>query len=400
MQMTQSPKATATILSAAVLTLFLVGMSPLPKLLAATSTASNLSAGATLNPVQLSIQTKNITSVSAYDLVAYNSTGAPVASYTGQYPQVTFDLPSGTYLFAATATGPAPAQLPICCLCAQPETATASAPAAKTNPGSAASPDIALPCYSGNPPAEYGYSLSQVSGPTSITLSTESPSSIPITNVSVSVSFENGTAVSGAQVSANLVGAYVNWGDNSNLSMYAQTGPNGVAQLVVPAVPMAITASDSVQVNLTQTQTTVQVNVGGQPVNVTLYYSPNYVYLSASALLIPPQTSLSMVVLAQPQPQVVPYAVGSEASGAGISNAEPVAPNSVQAGTAGPSSNASPTTAQMTTIPPIPASDLGAKPPTQPLSDTSGVNLLAIGTIALAAAIAAIVFVAVSKTKR
>ena len=79
-----------------------------------------------------------------------------------------------------------------------------------------------------------------------------------------------------------------------------------MAQLVVPAVPLTVTASDSVQVNLTQSQTTVQVNVGGQPVNVTLYYSPNYVYLSASALLLPPQTSLSMVLTAQTQSPPIP----------------------------------------------------------------------------------------------
>src|ERR1700676_3278779 len=105
MQMTRTlgrPKITATALSASVLTLFLVGLSPLPQLLAAPTTSSSGGAGATLNPVQLSIQTKNLTSVSSYDLVAYNSTGAPVASYMGQYSRITFNLPSGTYLFAAT----------------------------------------------------------------------------------------------------------------------------------------------------------------------------------------------------------------------------------------------------------------------------------------------------------
>src|SRR5580698_4756044 len=107
MTRTQRPKVMATILSASVLTLFLVGLSSLPQHLAVASTASNAAAGASLNPVELSMQTQNLTSVSSYDLVAYNSTGIPVASYTGQYPQVTFELPSGTYLFAATANGPA-----------------------------------------------------------------------------------------------------------------------------------------------------------------------------------------------------------------------------------------------------------------------------------------------------
>src|SRR2546422_11252940 len=116
MQMTRMlrrPKITATVLSASMLTIFVVGLSPLPQLLAA-STTSSAGAAAALIPVQLSIQTKNLTSVSSYDLIAYNSTGAPVASYTGQYSQVTLQLPSGTYLFAATANGPYPTYPPAC----------------------------------------------------------------------------------------------------------------------------------------------------------------------------------------------------------------------------------------------------------------------------------------------
>jgi hypothetical protein len=400
MKMTRTlrPKVTATILSASVLALFLVGLSSLPALLAK-STPSNLGAGATLNPVQLSIQTKNITSVSSYDLVAYNSTGMPVASYTGQYPRVTLDLPSGTYLFAATANGPTSSQPQVCCVCAQSGKATTAAPPAlKTNPGPSASPNIAYPCYYGNPLVEYGYSLTQVNGSTSLTIATQPPSSIPTAVVSVSVSFKNGTAVSGAYVSASVVGADLSWGDNANLSMYAQTAADGVAQLVVPAVPLTVTASQSVQVNLTQSQSTVQVNIGGQLVNVTLYYSPNYVYLSASALLVPPQTSLSMVLSAQTQSPLIPYAVGSSASVAppGSSQGQP----GLQ-GAPGALNNAgSTTTAQLAAIPPIPASDIGSHASTQPSSNSSSVTLLAIGTVALAGAIAAIVGIAISRTRR
>src|SRR5271169_4055254 len=246
---TQRPKVAATILSASVLTLFLVGLSSFPQL-AAASTASNLAAATTLNPVQLSIQTKNITSVSSYDLVAYNSSGTPVASYTGQYPRVTLDLPSGTYLFAAIVNGPAPVQPLVCCVCAQSGAATTSTPpASKTNSSPSASSAIAYPCYGGSQPLEYGYSLTQVSGSTSLTIDTQPPSSIPTADVSVSVSFKNGTAVSGAYVSASVVGADLYLGDNSNLSMYAQTAADGVARLVVPALPLTVTASESVQVN-------------------------------------------------------------------------------------------------------------------------------------------------------
>jgi hypothetical protein len=218
------------------------------------------------------------------------------------------------------------------------------------------------------------------------------------------VSFKNGTAVSNADVSTSVVGTDFYWGDNSNLTLYAQTDANGVARLVVPAVPLVVTASDSVQINLPQGQTTVQVKVGGQLVNVTLYYSPNYVYESATALVVPPQTSLSMVVTAQPESLLTPYAVGSASSGGAATNAATGAPTvSSQGQQASPggaagtvSSGSSTTSAQATTIPPIPANDAGV----QVSSNSSGINLLELGTLALAGAIAAIVGVAISRSRR
>jgi len=398
----------ATILSASVLTLFLVGLSSLPQLLAVASNASNAGAEASLNPVQVSIKSQNVTSVSSYDLVAYNSTGTLVASYTGQYQQVTFALPSGTYLFAATANGLASIRPPICCVCAQSGAGGIAPPTPKTNAGSSVSSNIAFPCSYGIQPAEYGYSLNQVSGSTSVTIATQPPSAIPTTDVSVSVSFKNGTAVSGAYVSANVVGTNLYWGGNSSLSMEVQTAANGVAQLVVPAVPLTVTASESVEVNLSQSQKTVPVNVGGQSVNVTLYYSPNYVYLSASALLIPPQKTLSMVLSVQTQSPLIPFAVGS-ASSAGSPAASPNSSPQIGQGSQGaavaaasgaPSSGGSTTNAQMSVIPPIPASDLGSPVSARPASTISGVSLLTIGTLALAGGVAAIVGIAISRTKR
>ena len=413
MEMTRAlrPKVTLTVLSVSVLTLFLVGLSPLPQLLAATTTGSSGGSGATLNSVQISIQTKNLTSVSSYVLVGYNSTGAAVASYTGQYQRVTFALPSGTYLFAATANGPSSSQSSVCCACGQKGqangTGVASPPAQVTTSGSAAGSAIAYPCYYSNPPLEFGYSLTQVSGATTVAIATQAPSGIPTTAVSVSVSYKNGTAVSGADVSASGVGANWYWGDVSGVTMYAQTGANGVAHMIVPAVPLTVTASMSVQVNLPKGQTTMQVSVGGQLVNVTLYYSPNYVYESATALLLPPQTSLSMVVTAQTQSQLIPYAVGSAGSGGTVTNGATVVPPSSspgqtsQGGAAGAlSTGSSTTTAQMTSIPPFPASDLTAQTSAQPSSSGSGFSLLIIGTLALAGAIAAIVGVAVSRSRR
>jgi hypothetical protein len=404
--MLQRPKMTATVLSVSVLTLFLVGLSPLPQLLAATTTSSS-GAGATLNPVQISIQTKNLTSVSSYDLVAYNSTGAPVASYTGQYSRFTFDLPSGTYLFAATANGPAQAYPTICYGKGVTGSGVASPPAQTSAPSSGANSAIAYPpCGYSNPLQEYGYSLTQVSGSSAVTISTQSPSVFPTTNVSVSVSYKNGTAVSDASVSANVVGANWYWGDSSRVTMYAQTAADGIAHLVVPSVPLAVSASKSVQVTLPKGQTTTQVTVGGQTVNVTIYYSPSYVYESATALLIPPQASLSMVMTAQTGYPIIPYGVGATASGAptsagGLSTSPIQGQTASQAATTAQGNGASSPTPALTSIPPIPASDVGAPATstTQPSSSTPSVSLLAIGTLALVGAIAAIVGIAI-KSRR
>jgi hypothetical protein len=268
--------------------------------------------------------------------------------------------------------------------------------------GVAAGNAIAYPCYYSSPPLEYGYSLTKVSGSTTVGISTQSPSAIPTSSVTVTVTYKNGTAVSDAYVSANVVGANWYWADTSRVTMYAQTGSNGVAHLVVPQVPMAVTASKSVQVDLPKSQTTMQVNVGGQLVNVTLYYGPNYVYESATALLIPPQTSLNMVVTAQTGYPVMQYGAGPIAADKTTANPGAVPPNSVQGkqtspaqGNGGPSLNA-----PLGSIPPIPASDLGASSTTQPSSSTPTVNLLAIGTLALAGAIAAIVGIGISKSRR
>jgi hypothetical protein len=418
MQMTRmlrTPKMTATVLSASMLTIFLVGLSPLPQLLAAS--ASNAGAAPNLSPVQLSVQTKNLTTVSSYDLVAYNSTGAAVASYTGQYPRVTLELPLGTYLFAATANGPSPTYSPVCYAKGAAGSGAASPPALPNNPGSGASSAIAYPCCCTNPMLEYGYSLTQVSGSTTVNISTQAPTAIPTSTVSVSVTYKNGSAVSDAYVSANVVGANWYWGDSSRVTMYAQTAANGVAHLVVPSVPLAVTASKSVQVDLPKGQTTTQVNIGGQLVNVTLYYGPSYVYESATALLIPPQTSLNMVVTAQTGYPMIPYGVGPIAAGqATVSSgygagAVAVPPNSVQAqqtSQGAPAAAGAPSAAQgnsnsslnaaLASIPPIPASDLGA-PSTQPISSTPSVSLMAIGTLALAGAIAATVGIVISKKR-
>lgn len=396
-----------TALLASVLTLFLVGLSPLPALLAATSTGSNLAPTSALNPVQVSIQTKNLTSVGSYDLVAYNSTGAQVASYMGQYSQVTLQLPAGTFLLAANANGQQNrAYYPPCY---GKGAGVSSPPPQAGNVAQGAGAAIAYPCccYS-NPPSEYGYALVQVSGSSTVNINTQAPSTLPTTSVSVSISYKNGTAVSDAYVYANVVGAYWYWGDNSRLTMYGQTGRDGVAHLTVPAVPLAVTASKSVKVDIPKSETTTQVNIGGQVVNVTIYYSPTYVYETATALLIPPTNSLRMVLTAQQGYPVIPYAAGVSAGAPGqaIPGAQGgLPPNSAQGqvsqGAPGgaqsaPAASSATSTNQMASIPPLPA-DLHVSTQASPTAPT--ISLLTLGTLALAGAIAAVVGIGIAKTR-
>jgi hypothetical protein len=130
--------------------------------------------------------------------------------------------------------------------------------------------------------------------------------------VSVKVSFVNGTAAAGAWVSASVVGQwYYWWGQDSGVVMSAQTDNNGLATLVIPVAPAVITAWDWVPVNLPKNETTAVVNVGGENVNVTVYWQPTYVGLSASTLLIPPANSANLTLkYQQPTYWYLPMGVG------------------------------------------------------------------------------------------
>jgi len=60
-------------------------------------------------------------------------------------------------------------------------------------------------------------------------------------------------------------------------------------------------------------ESTVETNVGGQEINVTMYWQPTYVGLSGSGLLIPPQNSLNLTLrYQQPNYWVMPAGVDSK----------------------------------------------------------------------------------------
>jgi hypothetical protein len=246
----------------------------------------------------------------SYMFSAYNLTGSLVASYQGSYPAAAFELPSGDYLFTVSATHSS--YTPCGDVCAQPLTGV------KTSSGTAS----AMPAIIYQQASEYGYQVAHIDSSTQLSIQTKNVTTFPTDNVTVKVSFVNGTAAAGAWVSASIVGQwYYWWGQNSGVVMSAQTGPDGVANLVLPVAPAVLTAWDWVPVNLPQNDTTVVVNVGGQKVNVTVYWEPTYVGLSASTLLVPPATSANLTLqYQQPNywylPQGVNYAPAPSGPGA------------------------------------------------------------------------------------
>ncbi|HMD78608.1 MAG TPA: hypothetical protein VKF39_01335 [Nitrososphaerales archaeon] len=236
----------------------------------------------------------------SYTFSAYNLTGSLVAFYQGSYPAAAFELPTGDYLFTVSAV-----HQTYCYACVTPLNGGSTPP---PTTGSAS----ATPVQFYQPTAEYGWLQAHVDSSTSLSIQSKNVTTFPTTSVSVKVSFVNGTAAAGAWVSASVVGQwYYWWGQDSGIVMSAQTDNNGMATLVIPVAPAVITAWDWVPVNLPKNATTAVVNVGGQNVNVTVYWQPTYVGLSASTLLIPPANSADLTLkYQQPTYWYLPMGVG------------------------------------------------------------------------------------------
>ncbi|MGA1974402.1 MAG: hypothetical protein ABSG92_02095 [Conexivisphaerales archaeon] len=235
--------------------------------------------------VQVFVQTTNMTE-GIFTIAAYNSSGSLVSSTQTVYPAASFELPDGSYLFTVTAMD---------------QTNYYSYPVPLVGSGTAVSGAVSatdiVPATYEYPKAEYGYVMEQISTSTTLNIKTTPIENITLTEVSVQVLFANGTVAADASVSASVVGAWYWWyGPAVDLQMYAQTGVDGVAQLTIPSVPVDVTAWDWVQVNLPSNQTTVPYNVGGETVNVTVYWEPTYVGLGGSALIIPPQNSATITL--------------------------------------------------------------------------------------------------------
>ncbi len=265
------------------------------------------------NNVQVFVTT---TSSQAYNFqfAAYNLSGSLIASYQTSYPAAAFELPSGGYLFTVSATRYyAPMMYP-CPLegSGVPKGAPTEGP---MMPANGSGPSTTMPaCYP--PSSEYGYATATISGAQTVNIQTQNVSALPTTAVTVKVSYTNGTAAVGASVYASIVGEwYFWWGGGPSVTMGAQTDGNGIAHLVLPRAPSVVTAWQWVPVLTGKNGSTVQVVVGGEKVNVTMYWEPTYVGLSGSGLLLPPQNNINLTLHYQ-QPDYWVMPMGAVSRGA------------------------------------------------------------------------------------
>jgi len=253
------------------------------------------SAGASpaLNRVDVTIQTTKALPYQ-YSLTAYNTSGYQVASFYGSYPEASFGLPSGTYLITASAYYQSIYTCKLCPL------------EGEVVNGSATS--IAMPYMP--PYYEYGYAVVKLTSPESITIATSNSTQTSTVSLPIHVQLLNGTAASGAQVSAYVVGG--NYADTQSWVSYGQTGSDGNFTLVMPNAPIQVSAYLSYPISLPKNVSTVTVVIAGQKVNVTVYWEPNSVTLSGQALILPPEKGAVITLrVQQSYPYPVPYSSGS-----------------------------------------------------------------------------------------
>ena len=322
-------------------------------------------ASTTLNNVQVFVQTTN-SNMNSYSLTAYNSSGYEVTSATNSYAGFGLELPSGTYLITVTATQSG-SYYPI---------VYSTGVATPVNSSSAVvSPPVKEPV------TEYGYALQTISGPATLNIKTAPFDNVPTTKVHVSVSYFNGTGAAGVWVYGSVVGGYYYDGLNTKAVMENQTSAGGSTTLIVPNLPILIQGYISIPITVPKTTTATTTTVGGQPVNITMYWEPNYVELSGTALIIPPQTSAQMTLKVEQSNYIVePYTTGGVSSGA-------AAASTVSNG-AGQTGNNSTTTP--TQIPPFESHLGGVTLQSSSSTGPAKVNTITIALVAVVIALAAV----------
>jgi len=279
-----------------ILLILLLGLS-----IPAVAFVASAGASQSLNRVDVTIQTAKPLPYQ-YSLTAYNTSGFQVADFYGNYPEASFGLPSGTYLITASAYYQ---QSYVCSnLC----------PLANGAANGTLTPVVIpyMPPYS-----EYGYAVVKLTGPEQITITTSNSTRSSLVSLPVHVQFFNGTAASGASVSAYVVGG--NYVDTQGWVSNGQTGSDGNFTLVMPDAPIQVSAYLSYPINLPKNISTVTVVVAGQKVNVTVYWQPNSVTLSGQALILPPENGTDITLqIQQSTPYPVPYLGQGTSSSGGV----------------------------------------------------------------------------------
>lgn len=247
-----------------------------------------------------------------FQFAAYNLTGSLIASYQTPYPAAAFELPTGWYLFTVSATHLGPFMEYPCPIMAGSVSGGSVSPG-RTMPYNGSGTATPMPVACRPPSSEYGYSISNISGSQTVNIGMQNVTALPTTSATVRVSYVNGTAAAGASVYASVVGEWYFWWQDASITMGAQTDSNGIAHLVLPAAPAVVTAWKWVPIFSGKNGTTIETTVGGQKVNVTVYWQPTYVGLSGSGLLLPPGNIINLTLhYQQPNYWVMPAGVASK----------------------------------------------------------------------------------------
>jgi hypothetical protein len=333
-----------------------------------------------------------------FQFAAYNFTGSLIVSTQTSYPAAAFELPSGEYLFTVSATG-FDNRVGYACPLAEGSVSQGPGASSPTMPAndSGSTPILPIRCHSSS--SEYGYAITGITGPQTISIQMQNVSTLSLTSVTVKASYANGTAAAEASVYASIVGEwYFWWGPNPSVIMGAQTDSNGIAHLVLPTAPAIITAWKWIPIFANANGNTTQTTVGGQKVNVTVYWQPTYVGLSGSGILIPPQNSISITLhYQQPDYWVMPGGVASNNAYAGTTSAGTVANKPSGVPSLASSSSGTQNSGQYylpAQIPAIPQA-AASESTTGNQGGFLGIDSLTAATIAFVAATLTVIFVAV-----
>jgi hypothetical protein len=343
--------------------------------------ASSSATTTSFDNVQVTVHTTNSVPNYSYSVSVYNTTGGLVASYQSQYAAAAFELPSGSYIFAASATGQQ-SVYPIPVL----TNGGSATPTASANGGSSTaiiccvygepvpqSTDVC--CINNYPAMEYGYASQQVTGSTALTISTRPLNETSVSTLTLRVTYPNGTAASGVYLSASVLGDVNGWAyGTSSLSLSNTTGAGGTATLVAPTVPILVSAETSVPIVLPFNQTTIQVTVAGEKVNVTAFWEPSYLSFTGQALILPPQTSASITLHYEAQSQgPIPLGIATQTATGAVT------------GSPGKSSILGQTTLQQQATIIAPAAGAASG-----ISSAPGTNVAVLSVLALAISVAAL----------